>query len=362
MKRLGVAAAIVVWATSPASADTAADVKAAFAAYVESVQKKQPAKTDLFIGFWHDSETKLEGENLDELAGAIAAKPKITYLAVVPSASGKSAWLAAELPATVKVRDKTFKKLRASGMFVLDGTTWRASAVHFGLEVKDVKPGMCGMFPGWNIGNKVPKELASTVQALVDGIEDSANKRAKLRAQFSDDKRALLLGSGPGEKWVGGAKIKGVYQGWPIHYGGDNGDDHEDDKHAAIAPDGTLMWAALPVNIHKFCQTYRGFFVFAKEPAGWRAVLHHYSAVPQLTGTCRRLRTSVRWPRTRTLSPRSRCRRRRDPRRDPARPDTALRSCRCKRRDRGASTGSAGSPYRSAARRSRSSRARTSRT
>lgn len=266
---------VMLAVAAPARADVAADIKQSFKTFVDGVGKKQVGKLDDFI---------TPGMTLDQLAAAIP-KPAVTFLAVVPSASGTSAWLAAEISARVpredrkskvKVRDEV---LRASAFLVLERGVWRVTATQWTAAMPNVDAELCGIHvPMDNMDTRVPKDFLATTTAVVAALRKSHD--GGFRALMSDDKRALLIGSAAKEKFTGGPAIKALFKKWNVHI--IEAEYQVGDKKIALpahAGGGTdLMWIATRVLSNpQFCTEYDALFVLAKEPAGWRIVHQHYA-------------------------------------------------------------------------------------
>lgn len=275
MRTLLVVVAVVVL-SGPARADVAGNVRTAFTAFVNDVAKQQPGKLELFIA------PKLEDSAAVPASlaatAAMVPRPVVKIVAQVVSPGGKSAWVAAEIKAKVPRKGKPKdESLRASAFLVLDGTTWRVTAAHWSASVPNQRHQMCGMMDyEWQLTPAVPKALAPAVKPLLASLEGD-DVKSTFPPMLSDDKRAMAFGSGPGEKFVGGAKIKGLFKKWEISLLGDS-DASELPARAGIAPDGELMWVVAGVSSDMvLCTMYRTLFVLAKEKAGWRVVHHHYS-------------------------------------------------------------------------------------
>jgi ketosteroid isomerase-like protein len=265
-------AVLAVLASSLARADTSADVTKAFTALVDSLATDKPAVAGIEALLPLElAETPLPSNYRDL---HLFEKPKTKMLRVVTGK--KSAWVAAEI-ATRVVHDgkRVDQTVRASAFLVLDGTSWRVRAADFSAPVPDVKaPPNCGNANNqWSAEPKVPKALAPTVRALAAAVGDPD----KLVAMISDDKSALVFGSAPKETFSGGAAIKAVLKKWKISaavYG-----DKDDQLTAIAGGDGELAWVIAPIMApSQLCTMYRGFFVLAKESAGWKIVHQHYSS------------------------------------------------------------------------------------
>lgn len=267
--------AAVLAVASPARADTKADVTAAFTAFVNGYASDKPEIGKL--------ELLLEPGGSDEEDLPLPAKlepdlqqPKLGKIArVVVSPGGKSAWVAADVAARVRTLDGWKPEtVRSSAVLVLDGKTWRVVAVDFSVAVKErpAPPGCGNASHQWEAPQKTPKALVPAVRQVVAAIDDAK----AFPAAMSDSKDAFLLGTSPGEIYAGGAAIKKVFSKWHISAG--ISDEESPHVVAGTSSDGELLWLALPIGAPvQMCSEYRGFFVLAKEPSGWKIVHQHYS-------------------------------------------------------------------------------------
>ena len=195
------------------------------------------------------------------------------------SRSGTSAWIAAEIKtAGVTIFDDTTRHvtLRASGFLVLDRGTWRVRAADLSRAIRDkvAAPGCGNASHQWSLAEAPPKQLAAPVREMLAAF----NRGADHAAHVSDDRAVLVLGSAPGEQYSGAAAKKSVKR-WDIS-STVFGNEHDDDLRAlaGLGPGSEMMWIAAPIMAPaKFCAEYRGFFVVAKEAAGWKFVHEHFS-------------------------------------------------------------------------------------
>lgn len=261
-----------------ARAGVAEDVTRAFNGFVDGVAagKPSPAGLELFV-------TPLSYEaalptDLAPIRAMLPASKVVKVLAVVPSAGGKSAWVAAEISALVKPRGEKARAdvLRATAVLALDGGAWTVRAAHWSIAAKNVKPGMCGdLRAQWEIDSAVPPVLTPAVAVVLQALD--SGKPAQFVGLMSDDKRAQVFGSAPKESFVGGKKIKGIFKKWSVEILGWDKDDPRLPARAGVTPDGELMWMLTPIDYYRLCVSYRGLFVMAKEKGAWKIVHQHYS-------------------------------------------------------------------------------------
>lgn len=265
----GIVAIAVVLAASPVRADPARDVTAAFTAFAGSLATDKPALDDL-DAFLPPAMAETPLPQAKDVAHLFRAAPDVKVLQLVISPSGHSAWLAATLDGVD----------RASAVLARDGHGWHVRAADISAPVADeVADPSCGNASNqWDAPREVPAALAAPVRALLDAISSPDT----FVPMISDDRRALVFGSAPGETFRGGAAIKKVFKRWRISSSYAPGDkDAELDAIAGTGPDGELIWVITPImGPSKLCTMYRGFFVLAKEHGAWKLVHQHYSSPP----------------------------------------------------------------------------------
>jgi ketosteroid isomerase-like protein len=271
---------VIIAAFAPsARAQTApdADVKAAFTAFVDGIAagKALPSTVELLVGPSTD-DNDAQPEDMAPIK-KLFDKPKVTFAATVVSPGGASAWVAAEITGKVPRAGKIKKEsLRASAVLVKDGAAWTVRAAHISVAQKNEVPEGCGALTyEWEFERSVPPKLEAPVKAVLDAIDSSDTKQ--LLSLLSDDKKALVFGSAPKEKFVGGAKIKGIFKKWNVGLLYWDHDTPGLPSRAGITPDGNLLWMTAATMVPSMCTSYRTLLVLAKEPAGWRIVHQHYS-------------------------------------------------------------------------------------
>ena len=251
-----------------AGADTTTDVSKAFTAFVDGVVGKQPvpASVDTFITPFLDPQPV--PQELGSLRSLIGA-PKLKVTKVVPSKSGTSAWLVADVPIKAGV-------MRASAFLVHGDDGWHVTATHWSMSAPNTVVETCGaIMNDWKVPSAVPKNLVAPVTAIFNAL-DASDGTAFVKL-LSDDKNALAIGSAPDEELSGGS-IKTIFKHWKLGLNFWNHDADELPARAGMGPDGDLMWVALAVAApSQLCTTYRALLVLQKEKTGWRIVHHHYS-------------------------------------------------------------------------------------
>lgn len=278
--RLGLVVLVVVTAATTAHAQTApdAEVKAAFTAFVEDARggKPWPSTLELLIDPSPDDSDPRPAHS-KVIGKLVVDKPKVTYAAVVLSPGGASAWVAAELTAKVPRGGKLKKEsLRASAVLAKEGAAWTVRAAHVSVAQKnDVDPGCGALGYEWEFEHEVPAKLAAPVKAVLDAFNEPDPKA--LLAHLSDDKKVVVFGSAPREKFVGGARVKGIFKKWEVGLVYWNKDEPDLPARAGTTADGNLLWMTAATTVPATCTSYRTLLVLAKEPAGWRIVHQHYS-------------------------------------------------------------------------------------
>jgi len=273
-----------------AHADASADVTQAFADFITAIAKNKAPAVDLFISPGRGDQTGEDDRfhtavpaDLSDTR-AIIASPKLKTAKVVVSKSGKSAWIAGEVPGSVKRNGKqTAEPIRVSAFLVKSDAGWKVQATHWSTGEPDQPTEMCGSREDWMPVASIPKDAQTIVDSVFDGLSSEyvMNKgptfdTSKFLKILSDDPNAYVIGSAPKEIFAGGAKIKSVFKKWEISAVTDSGGKHP--ARAAIGPDGEMMWIAMGVIAPAgLCVSYRTLLVLAKEKAGWRIVHQHYS-------------------------------------------------------------------------------------
>jgi hypothetical protein len=270
-----VAIAVVAATTSLAHADPNAEITKAFGGFVDSFATAKPALDGvqaLLLPAMMDVPVPVAAD-----AANTFQAPKTKVLRIVPTKSGKAAWVAAEIATKVE-HDKKWvaQSVRASAVLVLDGATWRVRAADFSVAVPEraAPPGCGNASDQWESPSKVAKAAVPAVDALIHAISDPAT----FVPMISDDKNALVFGSAPKETYSGGAAIKAIFKKWRI--GGDMpGGDGALSAIADVGPDGELVWAITPIMAPiQMCAMYRGFFVLVKDGTAWKVIHQHYSS------------------------------------------------------------------------------------
>lgn len=260
----------LVLLASTADADVATDVTKDYAAWISDLAAgKKGTAIPVFIRPQGDSMHLDTYDAIDKLL----ATHDLSAVTVVPAKSGASAWLVADLAAQSPTTKKPVT-LRTSAFLNHDDKGWHVRAAHWSVARKDetVPAEMgCGM-----LGFEWPLEGTPTKEAkpIVDTAIDALNGH-KLVGLISDDKRGIVIGSAPKEKFVGGAAVKKVFAKWelssiytPV----------ERPVYADVGPGGDLAWIALAVTgPAKVCTQYRALWVLQKEGSAWKLVHQHYS-------------------------------------------------------------------------------------
>ncbi|MEO7731850.1 MAG: hypothetical protein ABIY55_12815 [Kofleriaceae bacterium] len=268
-----------------ARADPAGDATKAFTAFVDATAAgtATPGLALFITPFPGDQPVPADLGPVKQLLD----KPKVKVSHVAVSRGGTSAWLVGEITAKVPRNGKRkAEALRASALLALERGGWRVKATQWSATTPNERTDRCGMMATeWELTGDVPKELVAPVTDVIaafhamPAIEDSpfGGDRAPLTKLIADDPGAVVIGSAPGERFVGGKAIKALFQKWNVAAGisGDEGKGLP--ARAGAGPDGELMWMAFATSLHAQCTEYRTFAVLAKQAAGWRLVHQHYA-------------------------------------------------------------------------------------
>jgi hypothetical protein len=263
------AAIVVLLATTTARADVTAEVTKDYTAWITDLAAGKQPGVEIFVGPEGDS---AHTDTFDDL-GKLLVKHQLSGITVVPAKSGSSAWLVADLAAQAPATKKAVT-VRTSAFLVHDDKGWHVRAAHWSVaRVDDVMPPEmgCGMLGfEWELAGHPAKDADPIAKTAIAALHDS-----KLTSLLSDDKRAIVIGSAPKERFTGGAAIKKVFAKWELFspYTAD-----ERPVYAGVGPGGDLAWIVLPVTgPPKVCTQYRALWVLQKEGASWKLVHQHYS-------------------------------------------------------------------------------------
>lgn len=188
--------------------------------------------------------------------GDVKAEP-LDDVQIVASRDGKSGWASG---ATMNVR--------ASDLLVKTPDGWQVAAAIWTTAVDndranaDAKAGK--LKPRSIPGNPGPSEVADAFKKLTtDGIDAAAAKREDL----------VAIGSGPGERTVGGA---GFARAWNAAW---KGKVSIDSITSVTAPSGTTGAVTASVQLQKsgYKIPFLIFAVFDKTDAGWSLVHIHFA-------------------------------------------------------------------------------------
>jgi len=276
---------LLLFAVRVAQADPAGDATKAFTAFVQATAAgtATPGLALFITPFAGDQPVPADLGPVKQLLD----KPRVKVTHVAVSKGGKSAWLVGEITAKVPRNGKRkTEALRASALLGREGSDWRVTATQWSATTPNERTDRCGMMATeWELPGDVPKELVAPVTDVIaafhamPAIEDSpfGGDRGPLTKLVADDPGALVLGSAPGERFVGGKAIKALFQKWNVTAGiaGDDGKGLA--ARAGAGPDGELMWMYSATALHAQCTEYRTFAVLAKQAAGWRIVHQHYA-------------------------------------------------------------------------------------
>lgn len=274
---------IVVGASATrARADVATEVTAQFRSFVTGLGTGAPDTDgmEVFITPFNVLVSPTAADLSDQFALFTGAK--VTNVTVVPSASGKAAWLVADVTAHMPDLEgpgRHDEVVRASAFLSQrDDHHWWIGALHWSQAFPDIAPATCELDEPMHFEFMIPKNLYVDLEAVLDAIAGG-----KLAALQSDDRRAIAIGSAPKERFTGGAAIKAVLKKWKL--GAPPRDSaHRHDAYSAVIGDSwsrDLMWVVTSVRAAPpLCANYRALLVLARDlSAGgpWKIVHQHYS-------------------------------------------------------------------------------------
>jgi hypothetical protein len=252
--------------TSFAHASPAGDVTKAFQSFVETAGTAEP-KLEVFIPPQGDSPEDNTWPVLPKDKGEVRGyldHPKVVVKKLVVSASGTSAWLAAD------IKNAKLAALRASAVLVKSDKTWQVVATAWSRAMKPPPVETCKVMQfEWRPKAHVPAEARPAVIAMMKALNPSAS----FTDVMTGSSNAVLFA--PNTTTIGGAAIKNVFRTWKV-----TGPWHEPGKelsaHAGLA--GELAWMVMEIGgSPEQCTDFRAFFVLAPEAGGYKLVHQHYS-------------------------------------------------------------------------------------
>lgn len=223
------------------------------------------------FGFGIDGTAVAEGR--DAVAKLIAAdfgeKPKIEKVYAGVGDDGDRAWIALEL----KLNGR---KVAVSELAVFEANTWTIRATCWGELIPDADATQRAILFTLPEVSPVPAGVDGPPE-LSKAVRDGFGEKSKLLAMRSAHPQAVNIGSGPGQRIVGGEKIlarKGG--GYRISPRG---------SIRIVATDKETAFAALVVNFTTksktsamdITQPLRMLAILRLEPEGWRIVSAHWS-------------------------------------------------------------------------------------
>jgi hypothetical protein len=202
----------------------------------------------------------------------------------VTSSDGKAAWVAtharraiqcAGLTGTVKQCGDPTDTIEVTLLYEAAGKKWRPVAVHsaHAMADKDVTRAIAG---GAKL-DPIAKQVDPTAEAAVKVFESSLADPKALAATVSDRKDAVLIGSAPGEKIIGGAKIRTTLQAWKLALSVHDG------IAAGTTASKTVAWVAANLDARPVGKAdarpnpYRALFIYEQKASGWQLVAAQFS-------------------------------------------------------------------------------------
>jgi ketosteroid isomerase-like protein len=289
----------IVWpmpsATGATNAAAAPAAGAPATAEIEAITKIVNAQFDHFNDASDDAKLGFAADAIvvgDQGLGTLGRIPDVVVatrevfgghddanVAVTLAADGKSAWASGTTTLTLLPRDDASYKAqwRFSDVLAKGATGWKIVAWALTQPManatanRDAKAGKLQVPTAFTDPNGESKPLdpgdatlrAAFTTLTTDGLDAAAAARSDL----------VAIGSGPGERTVGGASLAG---GWNASW---KGKSTISSIVARLAPSGTTGWVAAHVMLAKpgYQLPFTIFAVFDKAPNGWSLVHMHFS-------------------------------------------------------------------------------------
>ncbi len=225
---------------------------------------------------WDDADTdRIDLIELDAPTIATAADGKAVWVAT----HARRAVQCAGLTGTVKQCGDPKDTIEVTLLYEQAGKKWRPVAVHSAHAMTDADAAKAAIAL-----DAIPKRIGPDAQAAVDVFTASLADPKAFAASVSDRKDAVLTGSGPGEKYVGGAKLKATLQGWKLAF------TVHDGIAAGTTASKSVAWVAANLDARPVGKpdakptAYRALMLYEHEGSAWRLVAAQFS-VPRKAPT-----------------------------------------------------------------------------
>jgi hypothetical protein len=215
-------------------------------------------------------------------AGA-TANMKSKSLVVSVAEDGMSAWTADEADLSVMAGDmEMIIPFRITQLYGNKGGEWQVLIANYSVGVPNEQAFTLALENAW-------PELAAIPQGIAEGADGVYTRAAKdledaeaLLASVSDRDDAVVFGTAPDERVVGGARIRQVF-GEHVKNG------HvkikrDGEMRVGIAPGGGVGWVLANLDFsvevaegQRVAQPYRVMLVYVEEGGEWRIAQAHFS-------------------------------------------------------------------------------------
>lgn len=206
---------------------------------------------------------------------------------IATAADGKAVWVAAHVKRAVQCagltgtvaqcEDPSVPPVEVTLLLEANGKKWRPVAVHSAQALRDgdVAKAVAG---GAKLA-AIPKNIGAGAEDAVKVFEGSIGDPKVFAASVSDRKDAVLIGSAPGEKTVGGAKVSAKLSNWKLAFAVHDG------VAAGTTASKTVAWIAANLDARPAGKPdakpapYRALLIYEQKAGAWKLVVAQFSFV-----------------------------------------------------------------------------------
>jgi hypothetical protein len=206
---------------------------------------------------------------------------------IATAADGKAVWVAAHVRRAVQCagltgtvaqcEDPSEPPVEVTLLLEASGKKWRPVAVHSAQAIRDgdVAKAIAG---GAKLA-ALPRSIGAGAEGAVKVFEGSIGDPKAFVASVSDRKDAVLTGSAPGEKTVGGAKVRSKLSSWKLAFMVHDG------VAAGTTASKTVAWVAANLDARPAGKPeakptpYRALLVYEQKAGAWHLVAAQFSFV-----------------------------------------------------------------------------------
>lgn len=215
-------------------------------------------------------------------AHGATATSKSTSLVVSVAEDGESAWTAGELEYSVYSGDATLLvPFRITQLFGKKEGAWQVLVAVYSVPMPNEEAFAKAVSGELAALAAIPEGIAAGADAIYTRAAHDLDRAPDFIASVSDRADAIVIGTAPGERTVGGAAIK-------ESYGKFVADGHvtlkkHGDLRVGIAPGGRVGWVlancdlSADVDGNVITQPFRAMLVYVDEGGEWRLVQAHFS-------------------------------------------------------------------------------------